>query len=69
MDELIDSKTLAKQILKLGSERSLEAWRRRGYGPPFIRVSPRVVRYRRLDVERWLAARVVGDEAVPRIVR
>jgi hypothetical protein len=60
-DELLDSKTLAKDILKLGSERSLEAWRRRGFGPPFIRVSPRAVRYRRRDVERWLNERRVGD--------
>jgi len=61
-DQLIDSKTLAKEILKLGSARSLEAWRRRGYGPPFIRVTRRTLRYRWQDVERWLAERRVGDE-------
>jgi hypothetical protein len=61
-DQLIDSKTLAKDILKLGSERSLEAWRRRGYGPAFIRISPRAVRYRKQDVEAWLSERRVGHE-------
>lgn len=61
VDELFDPKTLTR-FLKLGSERTLEGWRHRGCGPPFIRVSPRAVRYRRRDVERWLAERRVGDE-------
>lgn len=32
-------------------------------GPPFIRLSSRVVKYRRDDVERWLAGRRVDPEA------
>lgn len=30
-------------------------WRHAGHGPPGIRVSGRHVRYRRADVEQWLA--------------
>ena len=35
----------------------LEIGRHRGYGPPFIKVGPRRIRYRRGDVLRWLKAR------------
>jgi predicted DNA-binding transcriptional regulator AlpA len=35
----------------------LEIGRCRGYGPPFVRVSPRCVRYRRRDVLAWLHQR------------
>ncbi len=31
-------------------------------GPPFIRMSDRVVKYRRADVERWLSSRRVDPE-------
>ena len=31
-------------------------------GPPFIRMSDRVVKYRRADVERWLNSRRVDPE-------
>jgi hypothetical protein len=37
---------------------ALEQLRRRGSGPPFVRVSPRMIRYRRVDVEAFFAARV-----------
>jgi excisionase family DNA binding protein len=37
---------------------ALEQLRRRGGGPPFVRVSPRMIRYRRADVEAFFAARV-----------
>jgi predicted DNA-binding transcriptional regulator AlpA len=45
------------QELKV-SERTLEDWRRTGAGPPFIRISRRCVRYRRADIEAWLAERL-----------
>jgi predicted DNA-binding transcriptional regulator AlpA len=69
-DELLDQRQAATR-LGLPSARTLEAWRRRGYGPPFLRLSPRLVRYRASDIEQWLAARVVGahggvgDESEP----
>ena len=58
-EDLIDQRQAATR-LGLPSARTLEAWRRRGYGPPFLRLSPRLVRYRTSDIDRWLAARAVG---------
>ena len=37
------------------AEETVRSWRRTGFGPPFIRLSPRAVRYKREDVEAWLA--------------
>jgi excisionase family DNA binding protein len=36
------------------SRRTLQAWRLRGGGPPYVRVGPRMVRYRAGDVLHWL---------------
>jgi hypothetical protein len=33
--------------------RALEAWRSRGGGPEFVRISSRCVRYRRIDIKKW----------------
>jgi predicted DNA-binding transcriptional regulator AlpA len=60
-EELLDQRQAATR-LGLPSARTLEAWRLRGYGPPFLRLSPRLVRYRAGDIEQWLAARVVGAQ-------
>ena len=60
-DDLLDQRQ-APTRLGLPSARTLEAWRHRGYGPPFLRLSPRLVRYRASDIDRWLAARVVGGQ-------
>jgi predicted DNA-binding transcriptional regulator AlpA len=38
--------------------RTLEAWRFRGGGPRFVRVSPKSVRYRKADLEVWIEERV-----------
>ena len=38
------------------SNRTLEAYRSRGGGPPFVRIG-RAIRYRRGDLLDWLAAR------------
>ena len=37
---------------------TLEVWRWKGTGPPHIRLSKRAVRYRRADLDVWLASRV-----------
>jgi predicted DNA-binding transcriptional regulator AlpA len=37
---------------------TLEAWRLRGGGPKFVRVSKRCIRYRRQDVESWIEERI-----------
>jgi predicted DNA-binding transcriptional regulator AlpA len=38
----------------------LAAWR--DSGPPMVRISRRMVRYRAADIEAWLAQRCVGTE-------
>ena len=43
------------------SVRALQNWRHRGGGPDFIKVSSRSVRYRRADLEKWIAARTVSN--------
>lgn len=45
------------------SERSLAQMRSDGVGPPFVRLhaSGRGVRYRRADLDAWLAAKGAGD--------
>jgi predicted DNA-binding transcriptional regulator AlpA len=50
------------ELLSVGSTRSLESWRRRGEGPPFVRVGKQV-RYRASDLQAWLAAQTVGAPA------
>ncbi len=42
---------------------TLANWRASGKGPPYLRVG-RHVRYRAVDVEAWIAARVRDPEAV-----
>tara|TARA_R110001599_G_scaffold119825_2_gene290603 strand:- start:5349 stop:5570 length:222 start_codon:yes stop_codon:yes gene_type:complete len=43
------------------SVRALQNWRHRGGGPDFVKVSSRSVRYRRADLEKWIAARTVSN--------
>ncbi len=58
---LTDSDALIRQeeaARLLGvSPRALEAWRYRGGGPKFIRISGRCIRYRRADLQAWIAER------------
>ena len=37
---------------------ALQAWRQRGGGPPYVRISSRCVRYKRSDLRRWVDERV-----------
>jgi hypothetical protein len=54
-DELLST---AQTALWLGcSPQWLEIGRSKGYGPPFDRISPRMVRYRRNLVRAWLDQR------------
>lgn len=43
------------------SVRALQNWRHRGGGPEFVKVSARSIRYRRADLEKWIAARTVSS--------
>ncbi len=46
--------TEADTALLLGySPRTLQIWRRRGDGPPFVRLSTRRVRYQYADILAW----------------
>jgi helix-turn-helix protein len=38
--------------------RTLQAWRQRGGGPLFVRVSSRAIRYRRRDLIAWAESRL-----------
>lgn len=61
MTELV-SQERAAEILGV-SERFLERRRVRGGGPPFVRVSPRAIRYRVSDLEAWIAERTHDSTA------
>jgi predicted DNA-binding transcriptional regulator AlpA len=52
----------AAELLGLSS-RWLELRRLKGDGPPFVRVSPKCVRYRMGDLQAWIAARRRKDTA------
>ncbi|MFG0251291.1 MAG: helix-turn-helix transcriptional regulator [Phycisphaerales bacterium JB038] len=43
--------------------KTLERWRMTGDGPPFLRISRKVIRYRKADVEAFLAGRVAASTA------
>ncbi len=45
------------------SEATVERWRGQGEGPPFVKVSGKVVRYRAADVQAYIDARVVASTA------
>lgn len=52
---LIDERTAADALGLM--PRTLQEWRRRGYGPPVVRVSSRCIRYDVQDLRRWLDSR------------
>ena len=72
-DELL--RTIVVAVWLGVSEEWLEIGRSRGYGPPYHRLSPRRVRYRRGDVKAWLTERAhrhtaeYFDPAAPRAGR
>lgn len=60
-DELLTEKQAAA-ILQV-QHTTLSAWRYRGDGPRFVKVSARAVRYRRGELADWLAKREFGSTA------
>ncbi len=60
-DDLLDTAALTDWLGL--SKQWAEIGRSRGYGPPFIRLGPRRIRYRRKDVLRWLESRVYARTA------
>lgn len=45
--------------------RTLQAWRHRGGGPPFVKISSRCVRYRKRDLLAWAEARLESNTSQP----
>lgn len=41
------------------SQKTLQTWRSRRMGPPYIRIARKCIRYRRADLEEFVDARVV----------
>jgi predicted DNA-binding transcriptional regulator AlpA len=56
LDDLLTTKHVAAWLGV--SVQTLEIWRCKRKGPPFVRLGPRSIRYRRGDVLAWLAERV-----------
>ena len=61
LDDLLDTAELAD--LFGVSKQWAEIGRSRGYGPTFVRLGPRCIRYRRKDVLQWLESRVYARTA------
>lgn len=60
-DLLLTTEQAAEALaLKPGT---LRQWRWRRQGPPFVALSRRAVRYRREDIESWLADQVKDPSA------
>lgn len=51
-NEILDTKDAAK-FLRL-STKTLENWRCRGFGPRFLKLSRKAVRYRVVDLVSWM---------------
>jgi len=67
-DQLLSRDQIERETGGGITRRWLEMAAFRGDGPPFIKLSRRCVRYRRVDYETWLARRTVapidgGDHA------
>ena len=59
--DVLLTETVAADILNL-SIRTLQSWRLRRTGPPFVQVG-RAVRYRRRDLIAWIEANTCGGIA------
>jgi predicted DNA-binding transcriptional regulator AlpA len=44
---------------------TLQGWRYRGRGPKFVKISRKMVRYRRGDVDAWISAHLATSTATP----
>ena len=59
MNEQQNTLTPKKAASYLGiSEAALRLWRSEGRGPRFFRAGERLIRYRRADLDSWIAARL-----------
>ena len=60
-DDLLDTPTVADWLGT--SPEWLEIGRSKGYGPKFVKLNPKRVRYRRADVLTWLGERTYRSTA------
>lgn len=60
---LLNESSVAKQLRC--EVKTLQAWRCRGGGPPFIRVG-RLIRYSPDDLQRWIESRRCASTSEPR---
>jgi predicted DNA-binding transcriptional regulator AlpA len=60
-DPLLLQKEAAEQLRV--KEKTLEAWRRLGGGPAFIRKGQRYVRYRQSAIDAWLEERAAATDS------
>jgi hypothetical protein len=58
-DQLLSTADLARWLGT--STQFLELGRSKGYGPKFIRLAPRCIRYRRSDALAWLEERAASQ--------
>jgi predicted DNA-binding transcriptional regulator AlpA len=65
-DDLLVTKQLAGWLGV--SPQTLEIWRCKGDGPRYERLSPRMIRYKRSEVLKWLAGRECASTAEYRTV-
>lgn len=47
------------------SDRTLEEWRTKGGGPPFVKLSGKIVLYDIHDLDAWVASLKVANTSVP----
>lgn len=57
------------KLLRLKTPRTLDKWHRKGFGPPKIKVTPKVVLYSRAALLEWLVAREIHDDHRPQVKR
>jgi Helix-turn-helix domain len=59
MSDRLLTQTQVAQLLNV-RPRTLESWRQRRFGPPFLIYSARCIRYREQALLAWLASREIG---------
>ncbi len=61
--ELLISEFEVSKILGI-KQRTLQQWRATGRGPSFVRLPPRIVRYRISEIDSWIKAHQGSIESV-----
>ena len=54
IEKLLDDRDLA-ELLKVSVETPAD-WRKSGLGPAYVRIGPRLIRYKRSDVQAFIEA-------------